>query len=40
MIGFARLREAINSKDMHEAEAEGKVCILIFKNITSISPNP
>jgi len=40
MIEFARLREAVNAKDVHQAKSEGKVCILLFKNITSISPNP
>jgi hypothetical protein len=39
-IGFAGLRAAINAKNMHGAESAGKACILIFKNITSISPNP
>ena len=39
-IGFARLRGAINEKDIQGVQREAKVCILIFKNITSISPNP
>ncbi|MDF2506107.1 DUF4363 family protein [Clostridium sp.] len=39
-IQFARLRGAINTKDVHSAEKEGKACIFIFKNITSISPTP
>lgn len=39
-IGIVRLRGAINTKDMPGVEREAKVCILIFKNITSISPNP
>lgn len=39
-IEFARLRGAINTKNIYGAEREGKACVLIFKNITSISPNP
>lgn len=39
-VEFARLRGAINTKNIYGAEREGKACVLIFKNITSISPNP
>jgi hypothetical protein len=39
-IAFVRLRGAINTKDRHGVEREGKACILIFRNITSISPRP
>jgi len=39
-VGFVRLRGAINTKDTQSVVREGKACILIFKNITSISPNP
>jgi hypothetical protein len=39
-IEFVRLRGAINTKNRFGAEREGKACVLIFKNITSISPNP
>ncbi|WP_164509037.1 DUF4363 family protein [Clostridium rectalis] len=39
-IAFARLRGAINTKDSYGVEREGKACVLIFKNITSVSPNP
>lgn len=39
-IAFVRLRGAINTKDRHGVEREGKACIAIFKNITSISPKP
>lgn len=39
-IGFAGLRASVNAKNIHGAESAGKACILIFKNITSISPNP
>ncbi|SMC16062.1 protein of unknown function [Clostridium acidisoli DSM 12555] len=39
-IGISRLRGAINTKDRYGAQREGKACILLFKNITSVSPNP
>jgi hypothetical protein len=39
-IAFVRLRGAINTKDRHGVEREGKACIAIFLNITSISPKP
>ncbi|MBC7961149.1 MAG: DUF4363 family protein [Vallitaleaceae bacterium] len=39
-VAFVGLRSAINAKNSHEAEKEGKACLWVFKNITSISPSP
>lgn len=39
-VAFVCLRSAINAKNLQEVEKEGKTCIWVFKNITSISPSP
>ncbi|MHB1420680.1 MAG: DUF4363 family protein [Bacillota bacterium] len=39
-MSFVRLRSSILSKNVKDATTEASVCLLLFKNITSISPKP
>lgn len=40
IMAITRLKQEILSKNISGVRKEGKVCIIIFKNITSISPKP
>jgi hypothetical protein len=40
MMAITRLKQEVLSKNIAGVRKEGKVCIVIFKNITSISPKP
>lgn len=39
-LGFEALRAGVDAQNIHAVTKEGKVCVKLFKNITSISSKP